>query len=112
MKPLENIKLHSERQDAMSSEIESSAKERADAIISEAEAKAEAIISDAQSIADRILNDAEKRAKMQESATVKSCEELKRNAKKESESYWNRVSERLDEYLAKHPEISDNIFKI
>ncbi len=109
---IESIKLCSERHEAATTEAEGTAQEKADRIISEAEKKAEDILTTAQNRADRILSDTEKRTKMQELAVAKSCEEMKRNAQKEAENYWNRISSRLDEYLAEHPEIPKNSLKL
>lgn len=106
---IDNIRLYSERQDTLLLETEGTAQKNAETMLSDAEQRAKTIVSDAHNMASRITIDAERRAKAQEANSIKACEEMKRNAQKEAEGYWNRVSEKINEYLSKHPELRDAI---
>jgi len=56
---------------------------------------------------EQMLRQAERRCKLLESATARRCEEMTEKARTESQEYWLKVSEKIDEYIRQRADLRE-----
>ena len=131
---LDNVRMLSERQEAVCEQRERESREKAEQLVADAEARCEALESEAQARCEALNSETRERCEALESETrarcealdsetrercealdsetQTRCEELKAQTQEEIQGYWENVTARLEEFCKVHSDLQELLGRI